>query len=609
MSGKYPIREASSNPYLKRRNKKDVQKNVEGDGGDNDGSNGSSGNTTSPKRPRRAVSKQKASAAAGAAAYIMGDPPSPPSSDDDDVEDEDFHISPRGGGSPIAESSNDSEGDQPEVPSGSPMPDAAGSSVDAQGRTINNEKLELSAPSRRRGTVATNYMKKGMTEVVRKLKLQDPRSQPKSATDYRFHTMFQQDFYETVIMSKNNPVAVSQWVDWQYMREKDNVVFNQIITECRNKHVDRMMSYKYDWNNEIIAQFYATCYFEEAENVRTVHWMTEGNWYFITYHEFARKFGYGPSDDRRDRIHIQPILPTSECAFMYHPDHRGSVGLVNGLYSYYACLNRLFRKSFCLREGDPQHISHYARNLLAVMKPGSRGFSVMDFVWEEIKIIASSPQKGCVYGPILMDVIETVTKTTFRKEMEHAPLRIAVPKKPILLPSAADEQAAAQSPPPPPPGAQQRQHSQRRAGAASSSQVYDKPPSPLRKFFNIMLGMCKNQHDIRVAQHHERQERKKNTRRLKRLEQQAFPDDPVSPPGSEEESSEIESFDQQMARFQQEDMYSVYMGGPSSSGVAGTSTSAPPPSQQSQDPSGFAAAATDAFFGGHDFSQSWGQWP
>ena len=153
------------------------------------------------------------------------------------------------------------------------------------------------------------------------------------------------------------------------------------------------------------------------------------------------------------------------------------------------------------------------------MKSDNEGFSVMDFVWDEIKVIASSPQKGCVYGPLLMDVIETVTKTTFRKEKEHAPLRIAVPKQPILLPSVAKEQAAAQDPPPPPPAAQQRQRSQRRTGAASSSQAYDKPPSPMLKFFNIMIGMCKNQHDIRVAQHNERQERKKINRRPKRLEQ------------------------------------------------------------------------------------------
>jgi hypothetical protein len=28
--------------------------------------------------------------------------------------------------------------------------------------------------------------------------------------DYRFHTAFQQDFYESVIITKNKPVAISQ---------------------------------------------------------------------------------------------------------------------------------------------------------------------------------------------------------------------------------------------------------------------------------------------------------------------------------------------------------------------------------------------------------------
>jgi hypothetical protein len=57
-----------------------------------------------------------------------------------------------------------------------------------------------------------NY--KGKTDFVREKKKENPRLVEKElGIDYRFHTTFQQDFYESVIIIKTNPVALSQWID------------------------------------------------------------------------------------------------------------------------------------------------------------------------------------------------------------------------------------------------------------------------------------------------------------------------------------------------------------------------------------------------------------
>ena len=52
-----------------------------------------------------------------------------------------------------------------------------------------------------------NYKGKGMTERARELRRIDPRSQP--AYDHRFRTMFQLDFYHSVILFRNLVVAKS----------------------------------------------------------------------------------------------------------------------------------------------------------------------------------------------------------------------------------------------------------------------------------------------------------------------------------------------------------------------------------------------------------------
>jgi hypothetical protein len=81
--------------------------------------------------------------------------------------------------------------------------------------------------------------------------------------DYRFHTAFQQDFYESMIITKIKPMAISQWIDWTYMEGKHGTIFDEVVGACRAKHLRDVMAFQKNWNNKIIAQLYATFYVEE----------------------------------------------------------------------------------------------------------------------------------------------------------------------------------------------------------------------------------------------------------------------------------------------------------------------------------------------------------
>jgi hypothetical protein len=60
----------------------------------------------------------------------------------------------------------------------------------------------------------TKVSYKGKTYLMREKKKGNLRLVEKEVElDYRFHMAFQQDFYESVIISKNKPVALSQWID------------------------------------------------------------------------------------------------------------------------------------------------------------------------------------------------------------------------------------------------------------------------------------------------------------------------------------------------------------------------------------------------------------
>jgi hypothetical protein len=84
-------------------------------------------------------------------------------------------------------------------------------------------------------------------------------------------------------MTKRKPVAKSQWIDWAYMENKLDPIFDRVIAACQAKHLRDILTFKKDWNNEIVAQFHATICFEEHEDTRKLHWMIESQWYEVSY--------------------------------------------------------------------------------------------------------------------------------------------------------------------------------------------------------------------------------------------------------------------------------------------------------------------------------------
>jgi hypothetical protein len=167
---------------------------------------------------------------------------------------------------------------------------------------VNRGHLGFRAPMNPTLRVRVSYQ--GKTESVRENRRILARTQPRDAYDYRFHSLFQQDFYESIIMTKSKPVANSQWIDWAYMENKHDPMFDRVIAACKAKHLRYILAFKKDWNNEVIAQFYATICFEEHIDTRKLHWMTESQWYEVSYTQFARLFGFGRKDASHPRIHL-----------------------------------------------------------------------------------------------------------------------------------------------------------------------------------------------------------------------------------------------------------------------------------------------------------------
>jgi hypothetical protein len=72
---------------------------------------------------------------------------------------------------------------------------------------VDMRPLVLRAPTNPSWRVKVSY--KGKTESVRENRRILARTHARDAYDYRFHSLFQQDFYEPVIMTKSKPMTIS----------------------------------------------------------------------------------------------------------------------------------------------------------------------------------------------------------------------------------------------------------------------------------------------------------------------------------------------------------------------------------------------------------------
>jgi hypothetical protein len=77
----------------------------------------------------------------------------------------------------------------------------------SRGRVPFNPSPTIRSPHKPLSYHVTSYRGKGTMKQIKRHRKIDPRSQQRNAFDYRFHTQFQQDLYETVIMERRRIVS------------------------------------------------------------------------------------------------------------------------------------------------------------------------------------------------------------------------------------------------------------------------------------------------------------------------------------------------------------------------------------------------------------------
>jgi hypothetical protein len=182
------------------------------------------------------------------------------------------------------------------------------------------------------------------------------------------------------------------------------------------------MGFRYDWNEEILAQFHSSLFYDARKIA--FFWTIGGVKYGVDYMAFSRLLGLGSEDEKRDPIHVENQLKPNQLPALFYNPILAEAGNASTLQPFYYTMNQFFHATIDAKDGDAMALRYFACNLLARVMPGGRPFSIMDFIWNELRRTINDPQKFLPSAPYIMYMIERVTKVTFPKDCKHAALHL-----------------------------------------------------------------------------------------------------------------------------------------------------------------------------------------
>jgi hypothetical protein len=224
-------------------------------------------------------------------------------------------------------------------------------------------------------------------------------------------------------MRKNDaPIMPMKYIDWEYFEDMQDPAVDVVIVKFEEFKLRDLMGFKYNWNTEIICQFYCSLYYKASDC--TFHWITEGEHYCVDYMTFSRILGLGSEHEKYDLIHVEKRLKPMDAQFMFFNPTLAHEGKSTYLQPYYNYANFMMRWIIDPKKGDYTSLNFYAVNLLNRMAPGGRPFNLFDFIWNELRRVLLDSRKHLHYAPYIMYMIERVTKITFPKDVKHETLHL-----------------------------------------------------------------------------------------------------------------------------------------------------------------------------------------
>nr|AAO23081.1 putative copia-type retrotransposon protein [Oryza sativa Japonica Group]ABF96850.1 retrotransposon protein, putative, Ty1-copia subclass [Oryza sativa Japonica Group] len=280
------------------------------------------------------------------------------------------------------------------------------------------------------------------------LRHHDQFLRPRDTPDPRFHTAFQKSVYEQVYAGK--AFAEHKWISWRDIKETPE--FESLQDLFKTVGIDRIVTLKQDYNEDLIRQFYAIVWV--AGDYSEMKWMSDTLQCSISRRQLRwllnirLDFGDGLHEE-----HTHNSLSIDYLCQFYEDGARYTHGKVDGLRTIPSVVNKIVRATILPRLGNNDDIRGVAWHVIDAIIQG-RQFDIVSLMMQEIAISKGIFTQGIYYAPYIMRLIQDklgAAGQNLKKHKQYKPrLQLGAPRAPRTVPSSHPGASSSSAPPSPP---------------------------------------------------------------------------------------------------------------------------------------------------------------
>nr|CAE04851.2 OSJNBa0084K01.23 [Oryza sativa Japonica Group] len=273
---------------------------------------------------------------------------------------------------------------------------------------------------------------------------------PNDCNDPRFHTRFQKSVYAQVYANK--AFAEHKWISWKHIGETPE--FENLQEMFRTVGIDRIVTMKQPFDEDLIRQFYATVWV--SGDCDAMKWMSRTLRCSINRRESKEllHIRFNNGDDLHDE-HTHNPFPIDHFSQFYEEGGRHTYGKVAGLRALPSVINRIVRATILPRCGNNDDIRGVAWHVIDAIMDGRR-FDVINLMMKEIAISKGTLGQGIYYAPYIMRLIQSKLGQighNLKEHKEYKPrLQLSSPRAPRVRQPTFDQGASSSAAPPSPQG-------------------------------------------------------------------------------------------------------------------------------------------------------------
>nr|ABF97882.1 expressed protein [Oryza sativa Japonica Group] len=245
------------------------------------------------------------------------------------------------------------------------------------------------------------------------LRHHDQFRRPNDCNDPRFHIRFQKSVYEQVHIGET-----PEFEDLQEM--------------FRTVGIDRIVTMKQPFDEDLIRQFYATVWV--SSDCDAMKWMSGTLRCSINRREFKKllHIRFNNGDDLHDE-HTHNPFSIDHFSQFYEEGGRHTYGKVVDLRALPSVINRIVRATILPRCGNNDDIRGVAWHVIDAILDGRR-FDVINLMMKKIAISKGTIGQGIYYAPCIMRLIQSKLGQighNLKEHKEYKPrLQLSTPRAP-----------------------------------------------------------------------------------------------------------------------------------------------------------------------------------